>query len=265
MLEPRLGEEVGDRRALLVVAGPAPDHAAGLVQPLLRHGHVVVRAHDRLGEGQGLGVEVDVVPGGQRAAPVEDHGVDRHGGDPMRDPRRRCPPARRGSPRPAARAGRATRTCGHPGTRRASRRGTSRRAACASAELEERVVRRPAEQHRPVEPRQPVERSPSARLRSSRAANVVTSRRTPASVRYGVTHARLSSGARSRRTSQPNPSRLLRRNAERIDCRAARRAARAWRAGRARRTGTAGRCRTRRSWSAPDGRSARGPRRARAG
>ena len=32
--EPRLGEEVGDRRALLVVAGPAPDGAAGLVQPL---------------------------------------------------------------------------------------------------------------------------------------------------------------------------------------------------------------------------------------
>ena len=39
---------------------------------------LVVGVHHRLGQGQRLGVEVDVMPGGEGATPVEDHGVDRH-------------------------------------------------------------------------------------------------------------------------------------------------------------------------------------------
>ncbi len=49
-------------------------------------------------------------------------------------------------------------------------------------------------------------------------ANVVTSRRTPSSVRYGVTQGRLSSASSRRRTSPPKPSLLCRRKLERIGC-----------------------------------------------
>ena len=62
--------------------------APGRVQPLPGDLDVVVGVDHRLGQRQRLGVEVDVVPGGERAAPVEDHGVDRHGRHPTATRRR---------------------------------------------------------------------------------------------------------------------------------------------------------------------------------
>ena len=95
MVEAGLGEQVGDGRALLVVAAATPDHVAGAVQPL-GVGVVVVlgrrRAAHGLGQRERLGVEVHVVPAGERAAPVEDDRVDRHGREPTRRDRR--PPCR---------------------------------------------------------------------------------------------------------------------------------------------------------------------------
>ena len=88
--------------------------------------------------------------------------------------------------------------------------------------LEERVARRPAEQHRPARTSRASAGESASSSRRQARANVATSRRTPASVRYGVTQRRLSSGARSRRTSPPKPSLLCRRNVDRIGCSTAR-------------------------------------------
>ena len=80
MVETGLGEEVLDGGRLLVVAAATPHHAPRCVQPR-RVGVVVVvgggRAAYGFGEREGLGVEVDVVPPGEGAAPVEDDRLDR--------------------------------------------------------------------------------------------------------------------------------------------------------------------------------------------
>ena len=151
---------------------------------------------------------------GQGAAPVEDHGVDRHGGDPMRDPRRRTP-ARPGSPRPAARAGRATRTCWRPGNSTSVASGNVRPAggqdslkngsfgaqqsSTGRSKRDSQVAT--SESSSPVQPR----------------ANAVTSRRTPASVRYGVTHGRLSAAVEvaADQPAEPEPA-VAQRTSSRI-------------------------------------------------
>ena len=79
--QPRLGEQVGHGRALLVVAAAAPDRLVGAVQRLGVHVDLVLRLDHGVREGQRLRVEVDVVPPGQGPAPVEDHGVGLHGSD----------------------------------------------------------------------------------------------------------------------------------------------------------------------------------------
>ena len=88
VVEARLDEEVGDGRALLVVAAAPPDHVAGAVEPLGVRVVVVVgrrRTTYGLGERHRLGVEVDVVPARERAAPVEDDRLDRtHAGESIR-------------------------------------------------------------------------------------------------------------------------------------------------------------------------------------
>ena len=78
VVEPGLGEQVGDGRALLVVAATAPHHLVGPVQRLGVH-RPLSRGHHRRRQGHRLRVEVDVVPAGQGAAPVEDHRLEVHG------------------------------------------------------------------------------------------------------------------------------------------------------------------------------------------
>jgi hypothetical protein len=87
VVEPGLGEQVADGGAALLVAGAAPDRAVGLVQSGRQGGQVdgfVGGLHDGLSESQGLLMEVHVVPARQGAAPVEDHRVHRHAGQPNR-------------------------------------------------------------------------------------------------------------------------------------------------------------------------------------
>ena len=84
MVEPGLLEQVGDSRALLVVARATPHGLPRGVQPR-RMGldkldrRVVTDPGHGLCEREGLRVEVDVVPAGERATPVEDDGVDAAG------------------------------------------------------------------------------------------------------------------------------------------------------------------------------------------
>ena len=78
VVEPGLGEEVGDGGALLVVAAAPPDDVAGRCSrsAWAWWSSSATASDDRLGERQRLGVEVDVVPAGQGAAPVEDDRLD---------------------------------------------------------------------------------------------------------------------------------------------------------------------------------------------
>jgi hypothetical protein len=92
--EPSDREQVRHGGTALLVATPAPHGPSRLVQQCRMRQRIPARAtRDRVRESQGLGVEVDVVPGGQGATPVEDDCFDvvtRHG---LSLPRSR-PPAR---------------------------------------------------------------------------------------------------------------------------------------------------------------------------
>ena len=79
MLEPGLGEQVRDSRALLVVPAAPPDHLVGALQRIDVYVDVLLGRDHGVRERQRLRVEVDLVPPGQRAAPVEDDGLDLHG------------------------------------------------------------------------------------------------------------------------------------------------------------------------------------------
>ena len=76
VLETGLVEEVAEAGAAVVVAAAAPDDVTGRVQQPGVDVVVVLGVHHRLRERQRLGVEVDVVPLGEGAAPVEDDRVD---------------------------------------------------------------------------------------------------------------------------------------------------------------------------------------------